>query len=174
MRFTPLCSVCHLMFYSVMSSLYFTIVIYVGPAWTNEDFFFSALNAMKKTEGRESYLQFGASIKMLMEGNHFSALTIEALSLQPPNTIRQRDSARSRTQYSWFLTEILRQSFRKSHLFFVQLLLWSLKVSSSISIGLSLWLLLGHQNFPFSGFCCWFAAVLGIIVLLHDPVMTEL
>lgn len=40
-KLLPVCSVCHLMFYSEMSSRHFTLlVIYIGPAWTNEGFFF--------------------------------------------------------------------------------------------------------------------------------------
>ena len=50
-------------------------------------FFF--LNAKTKTEGGESYLQFGASIKMQIVGNHFSAVTMEALSLRRLKTARR-------------------------------------------------------------------------------------
>lgn len=61
---------------------------------------FSFLNAKTKTEGGESYLQFGASIKMQIVGNHFSALTTEALSLQRPKTPRRMDPLETTTQNS--------------------------------------------------------------------------
>lgn len=59
---------------------------------------FFLLNAKTKTEGGESYLQFGASIKMQIVGNHFSALTMEALSLQRPKTARRMDPPESTAQ----------------------------------------------------------------------------
>lgn len=49
---------------------------------------------------RGSYLQFGASIKMLIVGNHFSAVTMEALSLRHPTTARRMDPPESTTQNS--------------------------------------------------------------------------
>lgn len=61
---------------------------------------FSYLSAKTKTEGGKSYLQFGASIKMQIVGSHFSAVTMEALSLQRPKTPRRMDPPESTTQNS--------------------------------------------------------------------------
>lgn len=93
-----LCLQPDVLFKDEFSSLHSAIVIYIGSAWTNEGFFL--LNAKTKTEGGESYLQFGASIKMQIVGNHFSAVTMEALSLQRPKTARRMDPPESTSQNS--------------------------------------------------------------------------
>lgn len=74
---SALCLQPDVLFRDEFGSLHSTTVIYIGSAWTNEGFF-SLLNAKTKTEGGGSYLQFGASIKMLIVGNHFSAVTMAA------------------------------------------------------------------------------------------------
>lgn len=95
-----LCLPPDVLFSDEFSSLYSAIVIYIGSAWTNEGFFL--LNAKTKTEGWESYLQFGASIKMQIVGNHFSAVTMETLSLQRPKTARRMDPPNSTSQIPFF------------------------------------------------------------------------
>ena len=122
------------LFRDEFSSLHCAIVIYIGSAWTNEGFFlfFFLLNAKTKTEGGESYLQFGASIKMQIVGNHFSAVTMEALSLQRRKTARRigpspdpqprilylQTEAQRRGQTSFFFCRLVRfalcVSLRKS------------------------------------------------------------
>lgn len=96
---SALCLQPDVLFRDEFGSLHSAIVIYIGSAWTNE-VFFPLLNAKTKTEGGGSYLQFGASIKMLIVGNHFSAVTMEALSLQRPKTARRMDPPESTTQNS--------------------------------------------------------------------------
>lgn len=75
------------LFRDEFTSLHSTTVIYIGSAPTNEGF--SPLHAQTKTEGGRSYLQFGASIKMQIVGNHFSAVTTEASSLRRSKTARR-------------------------------------------------------------------------------------
>lgn len=107
-------------------------VIYIGSAWTNEGVF-PLLNAKTKTEGAASYLQFGASIKMQIARNHFSAVTMEALSLQRPKTARRMDPPNS-TAPEFFIFELKTWTeYRGIHFFlsgpvfpFDNLLLYSL------------------------------------------------
>lgn len=79
---------------------------------------FSFLNAKTKTEGGESYLQFGASIKMQIVGNHFSALTTEALSLQRPKTPRRMDPLETTTQNFFIFKPKHRRERRRGFLSF--------------------------------------------------------
>lgn len=81
-------------------------------------FFFSWLNAKTKTEGGESYLQFGTPIKMQIVRNHFSALTMEVQSLQHTKTVRWRNPPESTKQFYLF-TETLWHGEQRGVYFFL-------------------------------------------------------
>lgn len=95
---------------------------------------FFLLNAKTKTEGGESYLQFGASIKMQIVGNHFSAVTMEALSLQHPKTVRRMDPPKPTTP-EFFIFKLKHSDSRKGIYFILQVMLF-VKMISPISLSL--------------------------------------